>query len=107
MPKRLILASASPRRKELLECLGLPFEVVPSTIEESIESDDIARDAAESLAVRKANEVADRLWNTPFHESGKWRDPLVVIGCDTIVVTDRTDGPSILGKPTSDSDARR
>ncbi len=107
MPKRLILASASPRRKEVLECLGLPFEIIPSTIDESTESEVNAPTLAKILAVNKANDVADRVWNTPFHESGKWRDPLVVLGCDTIVVTDRTDGPSILGKPTSGEDAKR
>ena len=80
---------------------------MPGALEELFDENQPPADVALSLATGKAEEVADRLWSTPFHESEKWRDPLIVIGCDTIVVTDRTDGPSILGKPTSPDDARR
>jgi septum formation protein len=86
----LILASASPRRKELLEQLGLPFAVLHSAVNEGDVSGRPEKVAC-SLAQKKA------VW---IHERGAegW-----ILGADTIVVTDHT----ILGKPEDEEDAGR
>ena len=85
----LVLASASPRRRELLPALGVPFEVVPSAVAEDGDAPDAAR-LAYALALRKARAVAaDRPGD-------------LVIGADTIVVLDGR----ALGKPGSPAEAR-
>lgn len=85
----IVLASASPRRRELLPALGVTFEVVPANVDESDEGDDTARLAC-TLALRKARAVvATRPGDT-------------VIGADTIVVLDGRQ----LGKPRDDREAR-
>src|SRR5690606_23265545 len=86
------LASASPRRRELLGALGVAFEVVASHVDESTDEGDPAR-VAESLAVRKAEAVAG-LASTPRGA--------VVIGSDTVVVLDGR----VLGKPGDAAEAR-
>jgi septum formation protein len=89
---RLILASQSPRRKELLELLGWPFEVIPSTVDEGTAPAGLApAQLARWLATQKAAEVA-----------GRYPDAFV-IGADTIVVL----GDQVLGKPVGVDDARR
>ena len=85
----IVLASASPRRRELLPALGVTFEVVPAGVDESGENDDAARLAC-TLARRKARAVADA------------RPGDTVIGADTIVVLDGWQ----LGKPRDDTEAR-
>ena len=87
---RLILASASPQRKTLLEGLDLTFEVMPSAIEESScpEKDPLQR--AKALAHLKARDVAVR------------NPGCIVIGCDTLVVS--ADG-TLLEKPMDEKDA--
>ena len=96
MPKRLILASASPRRKELLACLGLPFEVIPSEVDESIS--DFA--GTGSMAGELAKEKAFSVWQ-------QLRADTCVIGADTVVVTERPGVPTSLGKPRDAKDAAR
>ncbi len=92
MPHHLILASASPQRKQLLSGLGLAFDVIPSTVsEEDHPEGDPARRAVD-LAVLKAKDVAAK-------NPDSW-----VIGCDTLVVAD--DG-TLLEKPMDADDARR
>jgi septum formation protein len=91
---RLILASASPRRRELLERLGLPFEVRPSSIEEPLAAGVPASTLATTLARAKAADIADRLWAAG--------EAALVLGADTLVVLDGQP----LGKPTSRGDAR-
>jgi septum formation protein len=90
---RLILASASPRRRALLERLGLPFEVRPSAVPERLETGVPARALARALALDKARDVAARL------PPGA---PAVVLGADTLVVLDGRP----FGKPGSRSAAR-
>ena len=87
----LILASASPRRRELLAATGRAFRVVPSDAEETVPEGLSPTEAAEHLACRKAAAVAARLSRG------------IVIGADTIV----TSGPDIIGKPTDREDAIR
>ncbi len=85
----VVLASASPRRKELLEQIGVPFTVITSRVDETIEKTCSPEKVVEALALRKAMEVAKSI------EKG-W-----VLGADTIVVL----GNEILGKPKDTQDA--
>ena len=85
----IVLASASPRRRELLPALGITFEVVPAGVDESGEDGDAAR-LARTLARRKARAVAAA------------RPGDTVIGADTIVVL----GGRQLGKPHDPAEAQ-
>jgi septum formation protein len=86
----VILASASPRRQELLLGICPEFEVVPSEIEEVLEGAALA-EAVAGLALRKARAVAARVGVG------------IVLGADTIVVIDGI----ALGKPSGPEEARR
>jgi nucleoside triphosphate pyrophosphatase len=87
----LVLASASPRRQELLRNAGIPFTVQPADINETPLAGESPRDCAERLAREKALAVF----------RGRPQD--CVLGADTIVVVD----DSILGKPRDAGDAAR
>ncbi|MBY0089124.1 nucleoside triphosphate pyrophosphatase [Brevibacillus brevis] len=87
----LILASSSPRRRELLQTLGLSFTVITSDVDETIAEHLSASEVVEELSLRKAKEVASRLTEG------------VVLGSDTVVVLD----DQILGKPVDEMDAYR
>lgn len=87
--RQLILASQSPRRKELLGRMGLDFEVVPSEFDERLDDSRSPQDVAMELALGKAREVADK-----YPEA-------IVIGADTIVYYSGRQ----LGKPTDEADA--
>ncbi len=87
----LILASASPRRRELLEQAGVVFTVIPSNAAEDILVGEAPAEYALRVAGAKAQEVAQ---NHPGH----W-----VLGADTIVIT----AEQILGKPRDRADATR
>jgi septum formation protein len=84
---KVILASASPRRRELLTLIGIPHEVQPSNIDETMLPGEVPRTHAERLA-REKTHVTDRA-------------DAVVIGSDTIVVVDE----DVLGKPRDASEA--
>ena len=90
MNKKIILASASPRRKELLKLIGLDFEVIPSDVEENIENQFFSPELIENLAVEKAADVAEKIGFDA-----------IVIGSDTVVVINN----KILGKPKDKKDA--
>lgn len=90
----LILASASPRRLELIGRLGLPFIVAPSDVDETTAPGLAPEVVATSLALLKARAVATQY---PGH---------VIIGADTVVIP-YDDQPTILGKPRDDADATR
>lgn len=87
----VILASASPRRKELLEQLGLGFEIIPAHIDESILPNEMPLDHVRRLAEEKGRAIAEKY---PEH---------IVISADTIVVYKGR----ILGKPVDKADAFR
>lgn len=95
---RLVLASGSPRRRDLLERLGLRFEVMVSDVDESIDSSDPAF-VVEDLAEAKARAVGVQAAIARSVDSS----PLLVLGADTIVVLDN----EILGKPRDKADAVR
>lgn len=88
--RRLVLASASPRRADLLRQAGLSFETRPSGIEETARPNEPAGDLAERLAREKAAAAA-------AHPS-----PALVIAADTLVVL----GDDILAKPRDPDEAR-
>ena len=88
---RVILASQSPRRRELLSLVGIAHDVQPADIDESYLTGEPPRDHAERLARGKAEVIAAR------------EPDAVVIGSDTIVVVDG----DVLGKPADENDAVR
>ncbi len=88
---RVILASSSPRRRELLNLIGIPHDVLPADVNESLHAGEQPVPHAERLARAKALTVAAR------------EPSAVVIGADTIVVVD----DEILGKPADEGDAYR
>lgn len=88
---RLVLASQSPRRQELLALLRVPFETQPANIDETPKSQEAPIEYVERLALEKAACVFDQQKNI----SATW-----VIGSDTTVVCDE----QLLGKPESKSD---
>lgn len=90
--KQLILASESPRRKQIMEEMGLDFDIIPSNFEEKHELHSDPIELVKDFAVAKAKDVFNK------------HPDAIVIGSDTIVC-----GPEgeILGKPKDKEDARR
>jgi len=88
---KIILASASPRRKQLLEQIGLTFEVEPSNYEEHLTPGIKPHELAKKISLGKAREVASRHKNA------------IVIGADTFILL----GNQILGKPQTKNEARK
>lgn len=97
---KIILASASPRRRELLEQIGLSFEVMTSHVEEKISSAGPDR-VVEELSCQKAKAVAEKL-SCPEVKTVAG-GAVLVIGADTVVALDG----AILGKPSDPGDAFR
>lgn len=95
--KTLVLASGSPRRRELLTALEFKFEILTTDVDESAPHTDAPPDFALRLAVEKAN-AAYAIWSANADPSAP---PPVIIAADTIVVL----GGEILGKPTDCADA--
>lgn len=90
--KKIILASASPRRKELLENLDLEFDIIPDNSDEVIDEFLAPEEVVRALAIQKASNV------------GKNADKnALVIGADTVVCIDG----QILGKPKDAEDAKK
>lgn len=89
MIDELILASQSPRRKELLEKCGIPFSCDPADLDESIDPSCTLTEEIRRLALRKAEEVLRR------------HPRATVIGSDTVVAIDG----EVLGKPADDAQA--
>jgi len=94
----LILASASPRRHELLSQAGVTFTAVAAGINEDL----LPSEAAAAYVQRLAEEKAQSIWNA-HRASDKSDEPLLVLGADTCVVCEG----QILGKPIDTADARR
>ncbi len=87
--KKIILASSSPRRRELMTLAGLEFEVIVKDVDETVPDGIIPVEAAKLTAKKKALAVAEN------------HGDKIVIGADTIVVA----GDKILGKPADKEDA--
>lgn len=91
--KKVVLASKSPRRKELLEKIGLKFDTIPSEIDENISKFDSFSDFVMKLAVMKGDDVSIKSY---------YDNDSIIISSDTIVVYE---GKEILNKPTNRQDA--
>ena len=89
--RKIILASASPRRKELLEKIGLKFEVEPSNYAEDMHSRLSPDKLARAISLEKARVVARKHKNA------------IVIAADTFIVF----GGKIMGKPNTEAEARK
>lgn len=89
--EKLVLASGSPRRAEILERAGWPHEIIVAGIDETLFPDEPAAVYVQRLALSKAEAVAAKL------------DHGLVLGADTTVVVD----DQILGQPTDAADAKR
>jgi len=90
-PTELILASASPRRRELLAQLAIPFTVLPANIDERVWPDEVPWAYTRRVAYAKAQHVAQQC------------PAAVVLGADSVVVLEQ----QILGKPRDIDDARQ
>jgi septum formation protein len=97
----LILASASPRRHELLTQAGLTFTVASADIDEELLPGEVAAAYVQRLAEEKAQAVWERYRSADNAEDPG--DALIVLGADTCVVSEG----NILGKPVDAADARR
>jgi len=101
MSKRIILASQSPRRKQLLDQLGLEYEIISSNIEEIvppfINGQNSPSQIVTELARQKAFAVGERL-----QKNNKISEELIIIGADTIVIMNK----KVYGKPNSPSEAK-
>jgi septum formation protein len=87
----LVLASASPRRAELLRAAGIEFDVMPADVDESMDQADTPEGYARRVAEMKAEAVKEQAAGRP------------ILAADTIVVVDQ----HVLGKPADPDDARR
>ena len=94
----LILASASPRRHELLKQAGMDFKIAAASLNEDLLPDE----AAAAYVQRLAEEKAQAIWNA-HKASDTPEDPLVVLGADTCVVSEG----NVLGKPADAAEGRR
>ncbi|MDO4805276.1 MAG: Maf family protein [Lachnospiraceae bacterium] len=103
---RIILASASPRRRELLKQIGLEFETIVSDEEEKLATDNPATPADVSVMLAKQKAMAVRSKAEEMISSGEMEGDVAkytIIGADTIVVVDG----EVLGKPHDEEDAAR
>jgi len=88
--QKIILASASPRRQQLLHQIGLDFEVMPSNMDENIDEALSIEETVMHLSCIKAEDIANKIDSDS-----------IVIGADTVVAFE----DQILGKPKDDNDA--
>ena len=88
---KIILASKSPRRKQIMDTLNIPYEIIVADIDEKINYDNDLRKEIENLSFLKALKV--------FND----HKDAIVIGADTIVVCNN----EVLGKPKDEEDAKR
>jgi septum formation protein len=90
----IILASGSLRRQEYFRMMGLPFNIMPSRIDEAAQGNLSPREATEELAARKVNRIIEML---------QGRTPPWICGADTVIALDG----EIFGKPRERDDAER
>lgn len=108
MPGQLVLASSSPRRKELLEKVGFSVKQMPAKVDESIIHDETPENYVRRIARAKVLNVVERIQQTLYPEEG-WSARIMmkdaplrwVLGADTVVVFK----DEILGKPKDHADA--
>lgn len=94
IPRPIVLASTSPRRRELIATLGIPFDIVPSNADESTSEKWTPEQIVQELARRKAEAV--------YHTTSFDRDSAgIIVGSDTVVIRDG----AVLGKPQNEQEA--
>lgn len=86
---KIVLASGSPRRKEILENMNLKFDIIKSEIEETIVENESPEELVKRLSYEKAHDIASKNLDS------------IVIGADTIVVLNN----NVLGKPKDEDEA--
>ncbi|HEY2491865.1 MAG TPA: Maf family protein [Paenibacillus sp.] len=91
--RRIILASTSPRRQEIIASLRIPYEIQPSHVNEDTPADWTPRQIVEGLALRKAETV--------YNKFSPYKEPCIIVGSDTIVLLDN----QVMGKPNDDNEA--
>ena len=112
--EKIILASQSPRRQEILSLGGYEYEVCVSSAEEQIPPEELEnlkpQELVERLARVKAEDVYCRIYNQDMEQSGindeqtaDFVDEITVIGADTVVAVDGR----VLGKPRTEEDAQQ
>lgn len=94
---RIVLASGSPRRREILSSLGVRFDIITSDADEQSEQTDPAL-LVQELALRKGRATRELL-----KQQGEWDEDTLILAADTVVAADN----EILGKPRDDADAAR
>lgn len=98
---KIILASASPRRRELLSQAGLDFEVIPSQVQEIMKGE-TPSEVVQSLAIQKSEDVYEKICHERgYLKNSQTQEDFLVIGADTIVVCDGRR----LGKPRNEQEA--
>ncbi|GAB4340739.1 MAG: Maf family protein [Phototrophicales bacterium] len=97
---RFILASSSPRRRELISTLGIPFEIIKPDIDETQRQGENPFDYVRRLSIEKAQAVVDQIEGDATVLAA---DTIVVLAADTIGVAE--DG-ELLGKPANANEAR-
>ncbi len=100
MPIPLILASSSPRRRELLASLGAEFTVIKPDVDETRQEDETPRDYVRRLSREKAYAVAAQVGSPAAILAA---DTVVILAADTIGIDH---GGELLGKPLDDADTR-
>jgi len=103
LPPKIVLASASPRRAEILRNAGYPFGVLPASIDETPFPGEPAHEYVLRLAHEKASAAAKTLCETSQLEADPPPELALIVAADTTVTFE----DKILGKPTSAEDARR
>ncbi len=99
-PVRLVLASASPRRAELLRAAGFTFETIVTAVDERVRPDETPTTYVRRLAAEKSAAAAARLALREHRRREEGAPDTIVLGADTTVVVDG----DILGKPADDEE---
>lgn len=94
--RKIVLASSSPRRKDILKQMGFEFEIIPSSYEEFLENSDFSYEKIEALAYNKAKAVLDEYILSPLTSHSS-----LILSADTVVVHNE----KILGKPKDKQEA--
>lgn len=99
--KAIVLASESPRRKEILQEMGLTFSIEPAEVDESAVKGSTPSKLTKNLSLTKARATLIAHGERMTNRVGEYKDDFAVIGADTVVVL----GKEILGKPKDCEDA--
>jgi septum formation protein len=98
---RLVLASASPRRADLLRAAGFTFDIVPAAVDEQVRAGELPAEYVRRLALEKSAAVLETMAASAVQPTNNPPGDLVVLGADTAVVVEG----EILGKPRDDREA--